>query len=210
MAVRGWRSKGGSGRFWRFSGEAVTAVGGQEPLPTVMIAASRILTERLIIRPFEAADVEPLVRLFADPLVHRFVGDGLPLPIDQAELWVERSRENLDRHGYGTGAVVERATGAMIGWAGFARPGDRSEEIIYGLAQDRWGRGHGREILDALLAVAEARGIAPVRATVDPANHASIRLLERAGFRLIERAHRGDVDSDLYGFDRVDTPPQRS
>lgn len=163
-----------------------------------MIAGSYILTERLLIRPFVADDAEPLVALFADPRVHRFVGDGVALAIDDARLWVDRSRGNLDRHGYGTGAVVARNDPRLIGWAGFARPDDGSEEIIYGLSVDHWGCGYGREILTALLDFAASRGIAPVRATVDPQNLASIRLLDRAGFRLTEHGHRGDPDSDLY------------
>lgn len=163
-----------------------------------MIAGSHILTERLVIRPFVAADAEPIVALFADPRVHRFVGDGVALSIDDARLWIERSLENIDRHGYGTGAVVLRDFPDLIGWAGFARPGDGSEEIIYGLAADHWAHGYGREILIALLSFADARGVSPIRATVDPQNLASIRLLDTAGFQLMERGYRGDADSDLY------------
>lgn len=163
-----------------------------------MIAGSHLTTERLIIRPFRPADAEGLVALFADPRVHRFAGDGVALSNDDARLWVERSRDNLDRHGYGTGAVVDRTSSALIGWAGFARPGDGSEEVIYGLTADCWGRGYGREILAALLAFADSRSIMPVRATVDPQNLASIHLLESAGFALVERSHGGDADSDLY------------
>ncbi|MGF7149016.1 RimJ/RimL family protein N-acetyltransferase [Sphingomonas zeicaulis] len=163
-----------------------------------MILAAAIETPRLVIRPFEPSDAPVLVALFADPQVYRFVGDGGPLSAADAALWVERSRVNLELHGFGTGAVVRRSGGAPIGWAGFARPGDGSEEIIYGLGAAHWGQGFGGELLDALIAIAVERGIAPLRATVDPANAASIRLLTRRGFRLAERRHGGDPDTDLY------------
>lgn len=163
-----------------------------------MIATSQIVTGRLNIRRFVRSDAEALVGLFEEPRVHRFVGDGVALSIDDARLWVERSRENIDRFGYGTGAVVERGSSTLIGWAGFARPGDGSEEIVYGLAPERWGRGYGSEIVAALLRFAEERGIAPVRATVDPNNCASIRLLDRAGFRLVEKHYRGQGHTNLY------------
>lgn len=163
-----------------------------------MIANDSLETERLSIRPFVPGDEPLLVALFADPQVARFVGDGTPLSREQARSWVERSAENLARFGYGTGAVIERASGDLIGWAGFARPGDGSEEIIYGLATAHWRKGYGGEIVDALVAFAQERGIAPVRATVDEANAGSIAILERRGFRLAARHHGGEVGCSLY------------
>jgi len=163
-----------------------------------MILASQLETARLLVRPFITSDAPLLVALFADPDVHRFVDDGQPLAPDVAALWVERSAANLERFGYGTGAVVECASGELIGWAGFARPGDGTEEVIYGLRRANWGRGLGKELLAGLVAFAEERGIAPIRATVDPANRASIHLLRKAGFVLAEPGCGGDAGSDLY------------
>lgn len=166
-----------------------------------MIHNSQLVTARLVVRPFLAADAPLLVALFADPQVHRFVDDGLPLAPDVAALWVERSAANLERFGYGTGAVVERAGGELIGWAGFARPGDGTEEVIYGLRRASWGRGLGQELLAGLVSFAAERSISPVRATVDPDNAASVHLLQQAGFVLAEPGYRGDAKADLYLHD---------
>ncbi|MGH6613968.1 GNAT family N-acetyltransferase [Sphingomonas sp.] len=163
-----------------------------------MIFESRLETPRLIIRPFIPADASTLVALFADPQVARFVDDGTALSADNAALWVLRSAENLARHGYGTGAVERKEDGLMIGWAGVARPADGSQEIIYGLARAFWRRGYGGEILSALVEFAAGRGIDPVRATVDPRNLVSVRLLTGHGFALAARGYNGDADSDLY------------
>ena len=163
-----------------------------------MIHASQLVTERLAVRPFVATDAPLLVALFADPEVHRFVDDGQPLAPDVAALWIERSAANLERFGFGTGAVVERASGELIGWAGFARPGDGTEEVIYGLRRADWGRGLGKELLAGLVAFADERGLSPIRATVDPANGASVHLLRQAGFVLAEPRYCGDPRADLY------------
>ncbi|WP_198152612.1 GNAT family N-acetyltransferase [Tsuneonella dongtanensis] len=163
-----------------------------------VIHNSTLETERLSIRPFEPADEPLLVALFQDPMVARFVGDGSPLSPEDAALWVRRSRENLATFGYGTGAVVERASGELVGWAGFARPGDGSEEIIYGLAARHWGKGYGSEIVDALVAFAAAQGVAPVRATVDRANAGSIAILEKRGFRLAATDYGGEDGCCLF------------
>jgi ribosomal-protein-alanine N-acetyltransferase len=163
-----------------------------------MIHKSQLVTTRLAVRPFMASDASLLVTLFVDPEVHRFVDDGQPLAADVAALWVERSAANLERFGYGTGAVVERASGELIGWAGFARPDDGTQEVVYGLRRASWGRGLGKELLAGLVAFAGERGIAPVRATVDPANSVSVHLLRQAGFVLAEPGYRGDARADLY------------
>lgn len=163
-----------------------------------MIHASELQTERLVVRPFALEDADLLVDLFSDPRVHRYVGEGRELSDSDARLWVVRSRDNLARYGYGTGAVIRRDSGLFVGWAGFARPAEGEEEVVYGLAADQWGQGLGRELLDGVVRFATKRGLAPLRATVDPANAASIRILTGTGFRLVERRHRGDPDSDLY------------
>lgn len=163
-----------------------------------MIHRSQLLTPRLAVRPFSHSDVPELVKLFADSEVRRFVGDGEPLDPETASTWVTRSAENLERFGYGTGAVVERASASVIGWAGFARPEYGGEEIIYGFARQYWRKGFGGELVRALVRFAEEQGMSEVRATVDPDNAGSIALLVGEGFRLSERAHKGDPHSDLY------------
>lgn len=163
-----------------------------------MIHLSDLRTPRLRVRPFVSGDREALVRLFVDPLVHRYVDDGRALDAATAELWIIRSRENLARYGYGTGAVVERHSDILVGWAGFARPEHGDEEIIYGLAPDLWGRGYGRELLQALVAFARERRIDPIKATVDPANAASIHLLLSVGFRRAVGTPDEDGNTHVY------------
>ncbi len=149
-------------------------------------------TERLVFRPFEAADLDALAAINADPEVLRFVGDGKPIDRATTALWIERSRANVARHGSGTGAVVERASGALIGWAGVARPKGQPPEIIYGFAKAYWGRGLGRELLGALVDWAAPLVGPELRATADLRNVASITLLDRAGFRLVDRVVEED------------------
>lgn len=164
-----------------------------------MIYRGKLETGRLIVRPFEKADAPALVALFSDERVARFVGEGEALAPDDAALWVERSNANLRQFGYGTGAVIERASAGLIGWAGFARPPGDFEEIIFGLDVAHWRRGYGRELVAALLDYADHHLRADtVRATVDPANDASIRLLTGHGFVLAEQNYRGAGDCALY------------
>jgi ribosomal-protein-alanine N-acetyltransferase len=156
-------------------------------------------TERLAFRPFSPQDIDDLAAMVADPEVVRFVGDGQPLSREQAAEWISKSRANVARFGYGTGAVVELATGEMVGWAGIARPEGEPEEIVYGFASQHWGKGYGPEVVAGLVEYAFGTlGLPELRATVYPANARSARILERQGFLRRARSDEEDADSHLY------------
>ena len=156
-------------------------------------------TKRLLFRPFELTDFDPLSTISADPVGSQYVGDGQPLSAHDTRFWIRNSRDNIKKYGYGTGAVVHGQLGQLIGWAGIARPGDGTQEIIYGLDQAFWGQGYGSEILAGLIQWAtQDLGLNHLRATVHPKNTASVRLLRSQGFGLAEQAYEGDLDCDLY------------
>ncbi|MEE4543042.1 N-acetyltransferase [Streptomyces sp. V4-01] len=48
-------------------------------------------------------------------------------------------------------------------------------------------QGHGRRLLDAVLGLADDRGLGAVRLSVEPDNHPALRLYHAAGFCLVER-----------------------
>lgn len=140
-------------------------------------------TARLRFRPFAAGDLDDLFRLASDPAVIRYVGDGRPLDRATTSLWIDRSRENVARHGYGTGALTLLEADRLIGWAGFARPEGEPEELVYALDPALWGQGLGREALDGVVAYGFGRlGLTEVRAQTHPENLVSQHMLRRAGF----------------------------
>lgn len=164
-----------------------------------MIPEHYFVTTRMIVRPFQPQDLPALARINADPEVSQFVGDGQPLSEQQTQQWIETSRSNVAQHGYGTGAVVSRNTGELIGWAGIARPPDDEEEVIYGLDKPWWGEGYGTELLLGLICwCKEELGLHALRATVDEGNSASIQMLKNQGFNLQDSCYQGEQDVHLY------------
>ncbi len=102
---------------------------------------------------------------------------------------MRRRRAELLARGYPY-LVAEDAAG-VVGYAYAgpyrARPAyrDTVENSVY-LRPDAIGRGIGRRLLEALIGDCEARGYRQMIAVVgDSGNMASIRLHERAGFRLV-------------------------
>jgi [ribosomal protein S5]-alanine N-acetyltransferase len=85
---------------------------------------------------------------------------------------------------YGQRQIIERASGLVIGAIGlFWPPADRSVEIGYGVVPSRRGLGIAPEAVRGLAEFAlAAPGVGTVHAEVEPANPASVRVLEKAGF----------------------------
>lgn len=160
------------------------------------------VTDRLAFRPFEAEDLAPLAALVGDPQVARYVGDGQPLDREAAARWITVSRENVARHGYGTGALTERASGVLVGWGGMARPQGEPEELIYGFDRAVWGQGFATEFVRGYLTYArEALRLPGLRATIWAENRASAAVLERAGFALVERLAEDGGITEVWSLD---------
>lgn len=156
-------------------------------------------TRRMAFRPFEIDDLDDLARISADPDTSRYVGDGEPLSRQETLQWIENSRRNVERFGYGTGAVVHGEQGVLMGWAGIARPEGEPEEVIYGFDRPWWGQGYGTELLDGLCDWAfDCLRLEELRATVHRDNAASITLLSRRGFLLVDACYQGDPESALF------------
>ena len=103
--------------------------------------------------------------------------------------WDEWDRAHLPDH------RLVATDGAVLGWAALAPVSDRCvyggvvENSVYVAAAAR-GRGVGRALLDALVASTEAAGIWTIQTGIFPENESSIRLHERAGFRIVGRRER--------------------
>jgi L-amino acid N-acyltransferase YncA len=91
--------------------------------------------------------------------------------------------------------VAVAGSGAVLGWAAASPVSTRAvyrgvvEHSLY-IHRDARGSGAGRALLTAFIEAAEEAGIWTIQASVFPENGASMRLHERAGFRVIGRRER--------------------
>jgi len=149
-------------------------------------------TERLILRPYTAADIETAFALFEqDPAVYRF-DPGFARTLEQRAAIIKRLIADNLEDGEGTLAVTRKADGRMIGQAGlqlyvmpwppFATP---EVELYYKFGSAFWGQGYAAEASRALIDFAfnQMRLLRLVTVT-HPQNARSVRLLERLGFCL--------------------------
>jgi RimJ/RimL family protein N-acetyltransferase len=151
-----------------------------------------LVTERLLLRRFDAADAEAMAAVYLDPEVMRYVAGGVFA--DRAAVAESLAREAAaqDERGFAVWAVVERKTGRVIGDAGLGvhEPLGRME-AGWTLARAAWGRGYATEAAKACVEAAFANlAVDELVALVDEENGTSIRVAEKAGFVRAGRVDR--------------------
>ena len=155
-----------------------------------------LTTERLLLRPFRADDIDAYAAFCADSEVMRFLGDRGVLGRDDAWRQMAMLVGHWTLRGYGMWALEERATGTLVGRAGLHYPDGWPEpEIGWALARPYWGRGLAYEAARASFEHAfKTLGWTRAISLIDSANTRSIHLAERLGERyerdVTVRGHR--------------------
>jgi len=157
-----------------------------------------LLTERLILRPWRDADLEPFARMNADPRVMEF----FPSLLSCAESYamVERAGRHWEDHGLGLFAAELRDTGEFAGFIGLMKPRFQAHftpcvEIGWRLAREHWGSGLATEGARAVLEFAfDHCHLREVVSFTVPANVRSRRVMEKIG---MIRDVDGDFDHPL-------------
>ncbi len=172
-------------------------------MSAVPSAPSEILTERLVLRRFRAADFEAHAAICADPEVMRFIRQGA---LTRVESWWQLARYmgHWEIKGFGLWAVVEQETSRLVGHLGFLEPeGGLGFEMGWALAREAWGKGYALEGTRAALAHGfRTLGRSRVLCVIRPDNDRSIRLAEKLGARLDRETAEGGSRLLVYAIDR--------
>lgn len=163
------------------------------PIPTIE-------TERLILRGHTLEDFPSYARMWADPVVTRFIG-GVPLAEEEAWAKFMRLAGHWALLGFGFWAIVEKASGKRVGEAGIL---DVKRDIVpsfhgvpeigWGLDRSVHGKGYATEAVTAILSWAENRfGKVRMVCIIDSDNAPSLRVAARCGFKEVVRTtYKGD------------------
>jgi RimJ/RimL family protein N-acetyltransferase len=150
-----------------------------------------IETERLRMRAFRNEDLDAYAVMCADPEVMQYLGTGTTLSRGDAWRSMAGFLGHWELRGYGMWALEEKASGRLVGRAGFLDPeGWPGFELGWTLGREHWGRGFAVEAAKRALEYAFAeldrdRVISLIR----PRNVRSIRVAERLGERPV-----GEID----------------
>jgi [ribosomal protein S5]-alanine N-acetyltransferase len=147
----------------------------------------RLTTSRLELRPLPAAAAAELPedRASASRILNATLPADWPQP-DLLDVLPYQASASPSEACFGVWVMIERETTSVVGDIGFIGPpeGGGSVEVGYSVIRDRRRRGYATEAARAIVDWAlDQPGVDIVTARCDKDNTASIRTLERIGFR---------------------------
>ena len=143
-------------------------------------------TERLSLRKFTTDDAQFILRLLNEPSFIRYIGDKQVRNLEDAEAYILNGPvASYERNGFGLYLVELRESYTPIGMCGFLKREELSDpDIGFAFVPEFWSKGFAFEAAAALLHDARERlSIRRILAITSLDNDASIKLLERLGFR---------------------------
>jgi ribosomal-protein-alanine N-acetyltransferase len=168
-----------------------------------------IHSPRLVLRPLQAEDADPLFQIFSDSEVMRYWATPPWTSREQALERIQKDNEHLLDGSALRLALEPVGGGSIVGTVSLFAFVEQSQraELGYILARSAWGKGLMHEALVALVSYAvRVLALRRLEADIDPRNERSARSLERLGFAregfLRERwVVAGEVsDTALYGL----------
>lgn len=184
-----------------------------------MTACPTLLTERLILRPMEDADLDA----FCEMMDRQEVRASLHVPpgFSRADAWraIAQWRGQWELRGSGHWSLEERATGRWIGRAGLHRPEVDDWpglEVGWALHPEEWGKGYATEAGSAAIAYAfEVMLVDEVWSVILPENHRSQAVASRLGLTLLEERVLSTFPDTPHGIWRLgraqwQPPPPRA
>ncbi|HKV35018.1 MAG TPA: GNAT family N-acetyltransferase [Pyrinomonadaceae bacterium] len=141
-------------------------------------------TERLLLRPSTTDDAPFVLTLLNEPSFLRFIGDKKVRNLDDARQYLLNGPiASYERHGFGLLLVELKDSKTPAGMCGLLKREELPDpDIGFAFIPDYWGKGFAFEAATAVMNDARERlKLNRILALVDPANDASIKLLERLG-----------------------------
>ncbi len=163
-------------------------------------------TNRLRVRQMAVTDQDHLFLLNGDPLVMQYIRPVRTRAESDAQLEaILADRVANPTQTMGRWAVDEKDTGRFVGsFAIIPIPFQpHRTQLGYSLIPPVWGKGYATELTVAGLSFFLRESILPeIYGVVEPENVASIRVLEKAGFRFLENAAYEGKELQVLRFQR--------
>lgn len=145
-----------------------------------------IETAGLTLEPQMAAHAEEMFAVLSDPAIYEYENEPPPsIEWLRARFTKLESRLSPEGEEQWLNWVIRLPTSELIGYVQATVRKNGRAAIAYELSSDYWGRGLASQALRAMIAELEGRyQVHNLSAVFKRANHRSMRLLERLGFKL--------------------------
>ncbi len=167
-------------------------------------------TERLFLRRFRIDDARFILTLLNEPSFLRYIGDKQVRNLEDARQYILNGPvATYERHGFGLCLVELRDSHTPIGMCGLLKREELPEpDIGFAFLPDFWNKGFAFEAAAAVLQDARERlRLQRLLAITSLDNEASIKLLQRLGFRFEQEIKlspdREQVKLFVYRIDMI-------
>ena len=143
-------------------------------------------TERLFLRQFTVDDAQFILTLLNEPSFIRYIGDKKVRNVEDARHYILNGPvASYERHDFGLCLVELKESRTPIGMCGILKRDELSHpDIGFAFLPSFWNQGFALEAATAILKDARERlRLERILAITSLDNDASIKLLERLGFR---------------------------
>ena len=156
-----------------------------------------VRTERLLMRGFREEDIDEWAAISRDPEVMRWIGDENGLTREEAWRRMAYFVGHWELRGFGNWALIDKASGALVGRAGLYRPEAwPGLEVGWLVGREFWGRGFATEAGHASIEWAQAElGADHVISLIEDENLRSARVAEKLGMTVEGRTR---IFNDRY------------
>jgi ribosomal-protein-alanine N-acetyltransferase len=169
-------------------------------------------SDRFYMRRINRDDVQDFYELDADPEVHRFLGNEPVQSIEQSQKMIEDVLEQYEKYGIGRSAIIDKLTGAFIGWTGIkweTQPiNDKNgyHDIGYRLKRKYWGNGIATETALASLTYGfEELKLEKICGAAVDAHLVSNHILKKIGLQFVEQFYfHGNELCNWYVLNKKD------
>jgi ribosomal-protein-alanine N-acetyltransferase len=154
-----------------------------------------LVTQRLLLRPLVPADAEELHETLSHPTTLAAIGRKPPWTIDDTHDSIDRRMREQRALGISMWAVVERASGRVVGICGLQPVGHEGPDVEIGwhMHPDLRGLGYATEAGRAVLAAGlRDHGLDRIVALTHERNRGSRRVMEKIGLEY-------EGPTDYYG-----------
>ncbi|MDA1027707.1 MAG: GNAT family N-acetyltransferase [Bacteroidetes bacterium] len=145
-----------------------------------------IETERLLIRDLRSTDDAFILELVNEPAFHQHIGDKGIRHLEDARAYIQKAgAENYERLGFGMYLVMLKDSSMAIGICGILKRDFLDHpDLGFAYTAANWNKGYGTEAANAIIHWATTSlGIQTLSAITAVTNPASVRLLEKSGFK---------------------------
>lgn len=154
----------------------------------------QIETERLILRPFSAGDLDDMLKNWvADPQIQHEYGEPVYKTRAEANRLLQQYLAGYARPDFYRWAIIERGSMQNIGQIAFCKVWDDCEtaEIEYCIGAAFWGNGYAGEALSAVIAYTFAHtGFRKLEAYHRAENPESGRVLQKSAMHVTDTVER--------------------